>query len=97
MELNMTENITEDTMATIETADLYFAAFLQTKGCTMQTAKKNNNRTVFFFQVPTEFSRTYRDSYFNNDESLTTQVSACKYANALKNLKTLCYVVKDNK
>ena len=74
----------------LETPDLYFAAFLQAKDCEVIDTKKDGNRTIFFFKVPKD--KDLKGAYFNQKENEDGMISACKFSNAIKNLKTLCYV-----
>jgi hypothetical protein len=83
-----------DEMNIVETPDLYFAAFLQAKSCEIINTKKEGNRTIFYFKVPKD--KDYKSAYFNQKEDADGMVSGCKYSNAIKNLKTLCYVKDDN-
>jgi hypothetical protein len=73
----------------IETPDLYFAAFLQTKDLEIVETKKQGNKIVFYFKVPKDVD--YRKAYFNQNDEVGS-VPACKYANTIKNLKTMCYI-----
>ena len=87
----MTEN---DDRQLIETPDLYFAAFLQAKSCEIINTKKDGSRTIFYFKIPK--GKDYKGAYFNQKEDEDGMVSGCKYSNAIKNLKTLCYVRDEN-
>ena len=80
-------------MAILETPDLYFAAFLQAKNCEVIKTNRDGNRTVFYFKVPKD--KDYKGAYFNQKENEDGNVVACKFSNAIKNLKTLCYVKDD--
>jgi len=77
---------------TLETPDLYFAAFLQVKDCEISKTKRQGNKTIFIFEVPKDID--YQKAFFGSQNDLGT-VSACKYANAIKNLKTLCHIKSD--
>jgi hypothetical protein len=79
----------EEGCTTLETPDLYFAAFLQVKDCEIIKTKRQANKTIFFFQVPADVD--YQKAFFGSQLDIG-YVSACKYANAIKNLKTLCHI-----
>ena len=79
----------EEGFTTLETPDLYFAAFLQVKECEIVQTKRQANKTIFLFKVPENID--YQKAFFGAQSDIGF-VSACKYANAIKNLKTLCHI-----
>jgi len=75
--------------ASIETSDLYFAAYLQTIGCKRTEMRKEGNKAVFTFED--EKNRpNLKEAYFSEEQS--SAVPALTFANAIRSLKTLCYV-----
>lgn len=73
----------------IRTSDLYFAAFLQCAGCKTIKTEREGSKFIFFFEDP-QNRESLKNDYFNEDEK--SNIPALKYANAVRNLKTLCYV-----
>lgn len=73
----------------IKTSDLYFASFLQCMGCKIIKTDKESSKCVFSFEDP-QNRENLKDNYFN--ESSESQIPALKYANAIRSLKTFCYV-----
>jgi Domain of unknown function (DUF5659) len=73
----------------IKTSDLYFAAFLQCKGCKIVKTEKQGPKCTFIFEE-TEEIESFKDAYFN--ESSESSIPCLSYANAVRSLKTLCYV-----
>lgn len=73
----------------IKTSDLYFAAFLQCMGCKIVTTEKENSKCIFTFE-DSENREHIKDDYFN--ESQKSNIPALKYANAIRSIKTFCYV-----
>jgi len=76
-------------MSIIETSDLYFASFLQCMGCKITTTKKENSKCIFSFDDP-QNRDNLKDEYFNEDAK--SAIPALHYANAIRSLKTFCYV-----
>ena len=72
----------------IKTSDLYFAAFLQSAGCKIVKTEKDGVKNIFHFQD--DQNRNLKDAYFNEDTG--SAVPALKFANAIRSLKTMCYV-----
>ena len=72
-----------------KTSDLYFAAFLQCMGCKIVKTEKENSKCIFTFDDPQKRDNL-KDIYFN--ESTESMVASLKYANAIRSLKTFCYV-----
>lgn len=83
------DEIIDEQYTTLETPDLYFAAYLQVKDCEIYKTKRLGSKTVFIFKVAKDVD--YQKAFFGTQSDLGT-VSACKYANAIKNLKTLCHI-----
>ena len=73
---------------TIKTSDLYFAAFLQSAGCKIVKTEKEGSKNIFHFEDTQ--NRNLKEAYFN--EASESAVPALKFANAIRSLKTLCYV-----
>jgi len=73
----------------IRTSDLYFASFLQCMGCKITKTEREGSKCVFSFEDQLN-RETLKDSYFN--ESPESSIPALKYANAIRSLKTFCYV-----
>jgi hypothetical protein len=78
----MTDNL-------IKTSDLYFAAFLQCMGCKIVKTEKESAKCVFTFEDH-QNRQDLKDYYFNESEE--SNIPALKYANAIRSLKTFCYV-----
>ena len=72
----------------IKTSDLYFAAFLQSAGCKIVKTDKEGTKNIFHFQD--DKNRNLQEAYFNEGEE--SKVCALRFANAIRSLKTLCYV-----
>jgi len=78
-------------MATLKyvTSDLYFAAFLQCVECKIAKTEKEGTKTIFTFEDE-QNRHDLKDVYFNEkDES---HIAALKFSNAIRSLKTYCYV-----
>lgn len=73
----------------IKTSDLYFAAFLQCKGCKIIETEKEGTKCIFIFEDP-QNRNNLKDIYFNELEE--SSIPALTYANAIRSLKTRCYV-----
>lgn len=73
----------------IKTSDLYFASFLQCMGCKIVKTERENSKCVFTFE-DSQNRKDLKDSYFNESEE--SSIPALKYANAVRSLKTFCYV-----
>jgi len=76
-------------MGIIKTSDLYFASYLQCMGCKIVKTDKESSKCIFSFEDPLN-RENLKDNYFN--ESIESNVPALKYANAIRSLKTFCYV-----
>jgi hypothetical protein len=72
----------------LKTSDLYFAAFLQCSNCKVIKTEKEGSKTNFTFEDDTHLD--LKDAYFN--ETTESAIPALKYANAIRSLKTFCYV-----
>jgi hypothetical protein len=81
----------------IITPDLYFAAYLKTKQCTVETIKNKNSKTVFVFDVaPSNMSIIeLKLGYFNNINDARCKVNASGYTDAVRSLKTMCHITTD--
>jgi len=73
---------------TIETSDLYFAAYLHSIDCKIQKINREGKKNIFTFECndPDSLNR----NYFNSSEE--SAVPALKLANSIRSLKTMCYV-----
>ena len=80
------------------TPDLYFAAYLKSKKCIIDSIKQKDSKTAFVFDVtPSNMSIfELKLAYFNsiNDEKCT--VNASCYTDAVRSLKTMCHITADN-
>jgi hypothetical protein len=73
----------------IKTSDLYFAAYLQCMSCKIVKTEKEGTKTIFTFEDK-EDRKDLKDLYFNSDAN--SAIPALDYANAIRSLKTRCYV-----
>jgi hypothetical protein len=73
----------------LKTSDLYFAAFLQCSNCKIIKTEKEGSKTNFTFEDDNSHP-DLKDAYFN--ETSGSAIPALKYANAIRSLKTFCYV-----
>ena len=71
-----------------ETTDLYFAAYLQVAGATMESTAKHGTRVSFVFSSDVVNIKELRSAWYNH----TGKVPALAYANTIKNLKHLCHM-----
>lgn len=71
------------------TSDLYFAAFLQSTGCKIVKTEPDGSKNVFHFEDD-QGRENLKEVYFNEMEG--SKVQALRYANAIRSLKTLCFV-----
>ena len=67
------------------TSDLYLAAYLRTKGFQLEV-EKNGKKVTFCFTKSSELNNSVID-YLNENGSC----EPLKYANSIKNLKSLIY------
>lgn len=81
----------------IITPDLYFAAYLKSKQCIVETIKRKNMKTVFVFDiVPSNMSIIeLKLGYFNNINDDKCKVNASNYTDAVRSLKTMCHITTD--
>lgn len=70
------------------TPDLYFAAYLQTAGVEMKRTDRENSRVYFVFDTSICNIEELKTAWFNN----SGKVAAQPYANAIKNLKSICHM-----
>jgi len=70
------------------TPDLYFAAYLQTAGVELKRTDRENNRVYFVFDTSICNIEELKTAWFNN----SGKVAAQPYANAIKNLKSICHM-----
>jgi hypothetical protein len=77
---------------TYKTCDLYFSAFLCAIDIPMITtetdASEGNRKIVFVFRVPRKDFDRIKASYFGGSGTVKVQ----KYVQALRSLKSLCFV-----
>ena len=78
----------------ITTPDLYFAAYLKTKRCTVETVRQKDSKTVFLFDVgPSGLSALeLKLGYFNSIQDKRCTVNASAYTDAVRSLKTMCHI-----
>lgn len=78
----------------IVTPDLYFAAYLKSKNCTVETASKSDYKTVFIFDVKNSGMSVIelKLGYFNNIKDPKCMVTAADYTDAVRSLKTMCHI-----
>lgn len=70
------------------TPDLYFAAYLQTAGVELKRSDRENGRVYFVFDTSICNIEELKAAWFNN----SGKVPAQPYANAVKNLKSVCHM-----
>jgi len=73
----------------IRTSDLYFAAYLQCMGCKIVKTEKDGPKNIFTFEDEAK-RENLKENYFN--EHPNSAVASLKFANAIRSLKTFCYV-----
>jgi len=73
----------------IKTSDLYFAAYLQCMCCKVIKTEKEGTKTIFTFEDD-QNRVDIKENYFN--ESPESAIPGLRYANAVRSLKTMCYV-----
>ncbi|MDO8640923.1 MAG: hypothetical protein Q7R33_05215 [Nitrosarchaeum sp.] len=81
----------------IITADLYFAAYLKTKKCSIESIESKNGKTIFVFNVTNSGLSVLelKLGYFNNINDTKCVVNASDYTDAVKSLKTMCHITND--
>jgi len=72
----------------IQTTDLYYAAWLQVIGCNMETITNSGTKKLFIL-TDAQNRTNLKDSFFN--ERPESAVVGLKFANAIRNLKTLIH------
>ena len=71
------------------TSDLYFAAYLQVAGVSMQRTERNSSgKLTFVFDTTICNIDELKHAWF----SQTGKVAALPYANAIKSLKSICHM-----
>ena len=79
----------QDSSGEFRTSDLYFAAYLQVAGVRMARTERNGTGKVsFIFDTSLSNLDELRNVWFNQ----TGKVAALPYANAIKNLKSICHM-----
>jgi hypothetical protein len=81
----------------IVTPDLYFAAYLKTKKCMIESIKHRDSKTVFIFDPATSNLSIIelKLGYFNNIFDKRCVVNASNYTDAVRSLKTMCHITSD--
>ena len=79
------------------TPDLYFAAYLRTKGCIVESIKQNDSKTVFVFDVSQSglSMLELKLGYFNSITDQKCVINASDYTDAVRSLKTMCHITSD--
>ena len=77
---------TQDT--TFKTADLYFAAYLQTAGVEMKGTQKENGRVFFIFSREVSDIEDLKNGWFNQ----TAKIGALQFTNSIKALKSIVHM-----
>lgn len=72
----------------LRTADLYFAAYLQVSGVPMPRTERNSGKVHFIFDTSIANVEALKNAWFNQQG----KVQALPYANAIKNLKSICHM-----
>jgi hypothetical protein len=82
----------------IITPDLYFAAYLKTKHCVVESIKQKDSKSAFVFDViPSGMSiLELKLGYFNNINDQRCTVNASSYTDAVRSLKTMCHITADS-
>ena len=78
-----------DSQDSYQVSDIYFAAFLRTKGCNLLGSKKDGSRTFFLFEKTPQL-KDLKTHYYN--KSAESEVAALDFANNVKDLKSICYM-----
>ena len=81
----------------ITSPDLYFAAYLKTKRCTVETVRQKDSKAVFLFDAgPSGLSALeLKLGYFNSIQDKRCTVNASAYTDAVRSLKTMCHITGD--
>lgn len=79
------------------TPDLYFAAYLKTKCCHVESIKQNDSKTVFVFDVSNSglSMLELKLGYFNSVIDKKCIINASEYSDAVRSLKTMCHITSD--
>jgi hypothetical protein len=74
----------------LRTSDLYFAAYLQVAGVHMLRTDRNGGtgKVTFVFDTSLSNIEELKAAWFNT----TGRIPALPYANAIKNLKSVCHM-----
>lgn len=73
----------------LRTSDLYFAAYLQVAGVPMSRTDRNGSgKVTFIFDTSLANIEELKAAWFN----MTGRVPGLPYANAIKNLKSVCHM-----
>lgn len=82
----------------IITPDLYFAAYLKTKKCVVETIRQREHKTVFVFTVLSSGMSIIelKLGYFNSIHDKRCVVNASDYTDAVRSLKTMCHITTDS-
>lgn len=81
--------ITKTNANEFRTSDLYFAAYLQTAGVLMARTERNGSGKVhFIFDTSMSNIPELKNAWVNQ----SGKVPAMPYANAIKNLKSICHM-----
>jgi hypothetical protein len=81
----------------IVTPDLYFASYLKTKKCSIESIQHKNSKTIFVFN-PSSSNLSILElklGYFNNISDKKCIVNASDYTDATRSLKTMCHITSD--
>jgi len=81
----------------IVTPDLYFAAYLKTKKCAVETIQHRDSKTVFVFDATLSglSALELKLGYFNSILDKKCVVNASSYTDAVRSLKTMCHITGD--
>jgi hypothetical protein len=82
----------------IITPDLYFAAYLKTKHCVVESIKQKESKSAFVFDV-TQSGMSILElklGYFNSINDQRCMVNASSYTDAVRSLKTMCHITTDS-
>ena len=81
----------------IITADLYFAAYLKTKSCAIESIKQRESKGAFVFNIiPSKKSiLELKLGYFNEVNDQKYCVNASEYTDAVRSLKSMCHITTD--
>jgi len=82
----------------IITPDLYFAAYLKSKKCFVNTISQKDSKTVFVFDISNSNMIVLELilGYFNNSNDSKFVVNASDFTDSIRSLKTMCHITADN-